>query len=132
MNQTSNILGGEAQKYYDKQNLANEEGKTLDFDLRGLKPTAQGSDLKKAAGVKHVISSDVNIDNFTGQCKGDGRIKVRLSAGETEQDVRANLARAGIMVKDHVENPKKNTVFSGPPRDDGKPKNSKEYEMRSK
>jgi len=55
-----------------------------------------------------------------------------LSAGETEADVKANLARAGIMVKDHVENPKKNTGFSGPARDDGKPKNSKLHEMRSK
>ena len=71
--------------------------------------------MKRAAGVKHVISSDVTIDNFTGQCKGDGRLKVRLSAGETEAMVKANLARAGIMVKEHVENPKKNTTFSGPP-----------------
>jgi hypothetical protein len=132
MNQTSNIMGGDATRYFDKGNLANEEGKTLDFDLIGLKATAEGADLKRAAGVKHVISSDVTIDNFTGQCKGDGRLKVRLSAGETEADVRNNLRRAGIMVKEHVENPKKNTVFSGPPRDDGKPKNSKEYEMRSK
>lgn len=88
--------------------------------------------MKRLAGVKHVISSDVTIDNFTGQCKGDGRLKVRLSAGETEAEVKASLARAGIMVKDHEENPKKNTAFSGPPRDDGKPKNSKQYEMRSK
>jgi hypothetical protein len=59
-------MGHDVQKYYDKGNLANEEGKTLDFDLRGLQGSAQGSDLKRAAGVKHVISSDVNIDNFTG------------------------------------------------------------------
>ena len=46
--------------------------------------------------------------------------------------MKSNLAKAGIMVKEHVENPKKNTVFSGPARDDGVPKNSKQYEMRSK
>tara|TARA_B110000503_G_C7103259_1_gene394789 strand:+ start:1347 stop:1463 length:117 start_codon:yes stop_codon:yes gene_type:complete len=32
-------------------------------------------------------------------------------------------------VIEHKENPKKNTGFSGPSKDDGKPKNSKEYEM---
>lgn len=66
MNQTSQILGGHAQDFYDKNNLANEEGKTVDFDLKGLARNAQGADLKRAAGVKHVISSDVEIDNFTG------------------------------------------------------------------
>lgn len=78
--------------------MANEEGKTLDFDLKGLKSNTHGKDLKAAAGVKHVISSDVTIDNFTGQCKGEGRLKIRLSAGETEAQVKANLAKAGIMV----------------------------------
>jgi len=66
-----------------------------------LKPSAEGADLKKAAGVKHVISSDVTINNFTGQCTGIGRLKVRLSAGETEAQVKANLSRAGIIVKEH-------------------------------
>ena len=51
-----------------------------------------GSDIKKAAGVKHVISSEVDINNFTGDCIGAGRLKVRLSKGETEEGVKANLA----------------------------------------
>tara|TARA_B110000503_G_C7103259_1_gene394788 strand:+ start:1137 stop:1313 length:177 start_codon:yes stop_codon:yes gene_type:complete len=57
----------------------------LDFDLRGLPVTADSKDLKKAANVKHVISSDVDIDNFTGNCKGTGRMKIRLNEGETEE-----------------------------------------------
>ncbi len=66
MNQTSNILGHEVHKYYDKSNLVNEAGATLDFDLHKLPGDAQKADIKKAAGVKHVISTDVVIDNFTG------------------------------------------------------------------
>ena len=66
MNQTSNILGHDVHKFYKEENLANKEGKTLDFDLRGLPSNCQIADLKKHSGVKHIISSDVNIDNFTG------------------------------------------------------------------
>ena len=32
-------------------------------------------------------------------------------------------------MKEHKENPKKNSGFSGPSKDDGKPKNSKDYEL---
>lgn len=41
MNQTSNILGHEVHKYYNDENLANKDGKTLDFDLRGLPSDCQ-------------------------------------------------------------------------------------------
>ena len=102
-------MGHNVHNYYDESNLVNKEGATLDFDLHSLPASTHQADLKKAAGVKHVISSDVTIDNLTGQCKGDGRLKVRLSAGETEADVKKNLAKAGYWVKEHKENPKKNT-----------------------
>lgn len=75
-------MGHDATKYYDKQNLAT--GQVLDFDLQGLPNSADSIDIKKAANVKHVISSDVDIDNFTGNCKGTGRLKIRLNEGETE------------------------------------------------
>jgi len=96
MNQTSNIgdniPGAGAQEFWKKENLVNEEGRTLDFDLHKLPKQTMGSDIKKAAGVKHVISSEVDINNFTGDCIGAGRLKVRLSKGETEEGVKANLA----------------------------------------
>ena len=46
--------------------------------------------------------------------------------------VKNNLAKAGYWVSEHFENPKKDTKFSGLPRDDGKPKNSKGYELGSR
>ena len=129
MNQTSNLMGHDAQKYYDNANLANAKGEVLDFDLRGLPSHCEEQDIKRAAAVKHIISSEVAIDNLTGNCRGTGRLKIRLSEGETESQVKNNLAKAGFWVSDHSQNPRKNTEFSGPPRDDGKPKNSKNYEM---
>lgn len=88
MNQTSNIMDHDVQKYWDGSNLNNKEGTTLDLKLNSLPAGCHADDLKKAAGVKHVIGAEVTIDNFTGKCKGDGRLRVRLSAGETEESVK--------------------------------------------
>ena len=47
-----------------------------------------------------------------GVCRGNGRIKMRLNDGETEEIVRANLRQAGYIVKTHKEDPKKKPHFS--------------------
>ena len=88
--------------------------------------------LKRAAKVRHVIASEVDLDNLKGTCRGSGRIKIRLSDGETEAMIKNNLSRAGYWVSEHAENPKKNTAFSGPGRNDGVPKNSKKHELASR
>ena len=87
--------------------------------------------------MKHVISADIEHDNLTGVCKGQGRIKIRLNEGESEQQIRANFTKAGYMLVEHTENPKKNTKFSGPSKDDGKSSNligkdKKAHEMATK
>ena len=64
--------------------------------------------------MRHIISADINCDNLTGECKGNGRIKVRLSEGETHETVINNLSKAGIWVSEHIENPNKNSKFSVP------------------
>ena len=91
----------------------------VDFDLRGLPAECDQATVKQVASVKHVISAEVQHDNLTGACKGEARIKIRLNEGETEQSIKANFRRAGYAVMDHKENPKKNTAFSGPGKDDG-------------
>jgi hypothetical protein len=63
--------------------------------LTGLPENCDDIQIKKAANVKHIISTEVSYDNFLGRCKGDGRIKIRLNDGETTEQVRANLIRAG-------------------------------------
>ena len=69
--------------------------------------------LKKAANVKHIISTEISYDNFLGKCKGDGRIKIRLNDGETTEQVRDNLIRAGYQVKTHTEDPRKKPNMTG-------------------
>lgn len=70
--------------------------------------------LKKAANAKHIISAEISVDNFLGKCKGDGRLKIRLNEGETTEQVRANLIRAGFQVKTHTEDPRKKPNMTNP------------------
>jgi hypothetical protein len=72
-----------AQMYYDKSRMA--KGEVVDFDLRGLPVNADESIVKQVAGVKHIIETAVKHDTFTGECKGEARIKIRLAQGETEE-----------------------------------------------
>jgi len=54
-------------------------GRCLDFDLKGLPADADVHLLKKAAGVKQIVSAIVDCDSLTNACTGTGRLKVRLS-----------------------------------------------------
>ena len=84
----------------------------------GLPKDFDDARVKEVANVKHVISSEINYDNFLGHCKGDGRVKIRLNEGETVEMVRANFIRAGYQVKSHVEDPRKKPAMTGPGKDD--------------
>ena len=86
MNLVSSIGGHDAARYFDKSNL--QKAAVIDFDLNGLPSECDQATIKQVANVKHVISADVSHDNFTGACKGDARIKVRLNEGETEDMIK--------------------------------------------
>lgn len=90
----------------------------IDIDLSGLPKDCDDQQVKKVANVKHVISTDVNYDNFLGTCKGDARVKIRLNDGETAEMVRANFIRAGYQVKTHTEDPRKKPNLTGPGKED--------------
>jgi len=83
MNLVSSIGGHDAHRYYDKSKL--QKAEVVDFDLRCLPSECDSATVKQIANVKHVISADIEHDNLTGACKGQGRIKIRLNEGETEQ-----------------------------------------------
>ena len=51
--------------------------------MSGLPENCDEIKLKRAANAKHIISTEINIDNFLGKCKGDGRLKIRLNDGES-------------------------------------------------
>jgi len=122
---TSTIGGHDAIKQYDNKN----KGEVLDFDLLGLPENCDEQAVKQKANVKHVISTELEFDNMKGVCRGNGRIKVRLNEGETEEIVRNNLRQAGYIVKTHKEDPKKKPHFSQGPKTEAVPgSNSKLHE----
>jgi hypothetical protein len=82
--------------------------------LSGLNEDVKPADLKKLAGVKHVVSSEVDCDNLKGTCKGTGRIKIRLNDGEDPETIRQRYVKEGILVQDFKNQPQKNSAFTSP------------------
>ena len=126
---SSNIGGADPNRYY----LNKAKGEVLDFDLSGLPESADEITVKKQANVKHVISTELQYDNMKGICRGEGRIKVRLNEGETEEQIVNNFKAAGYIVKKHTEDPRKKPAFTGPPKEKYVPgSNSKAGELNKK
>ena len=82
--------------------------------LSGLKETHQKDDIKRIAGVKHVISTEVDLDNVKGVCKGTGRIQIRLNEGEEPEAIRQRYVNQGIVVQAFKNNPQKTSSFTSP------------------
>ncbi len=59
----------------------------VDLKLTGLPASANASDLKHIAGVKHVIDATTVDDTITNSCTGQGEIKCRLGEGETKEQL---------------------------------------------
>ena len=126
---SSNIGGADPNRFYTNK----AKGEVIDFDLSGLPESADEISVKRQANVKHVISTELQFDNMKGICRGEGRIKVRLNEGETEEQVMSNFKKAGYIVKKHTEDPRKKPTFSGPAKEKFVPgSNSKAAELNKK
>jgi hypothetical protein len=71
-------------------------------------------EIKKISGAKHIISAEVEVDALKGTCKGNGRIKIRLNEGENKEDIRQRFVTRGAIVRDHKNEPQKDSGFSKP------------------
>lgn len=89
----------------------------IDWLVSGLPGSCEIRDLKKVSQAKHVISATVDENNFTGQCTGTGRIKIRLNHGESADDVRLNFLRKGYTVKDFEVQANKTPALTGPAKE---------------
>jgi len=49
------------------------------LSLSGLGANVDAQDVKKMAGVRHVVSATVDEDNMKGTCVGTGKVKVRIA-----------------------------------------------------
>jgi hypothetical protein len=103
--------GTDPNTYYHKPQ---NKGEVIDLHLSGLKISADEIEVKRAAGVKHVISTQVDVDEIKGICKGTGRIKIRLNEGESLDMVRANFRKVGMMVQEHQHDATKKSTFTTP------------------
>lgn len=83
---SSDFMGGGDSM--NKYSYANVQTTIVDLDVRGLPESTQPEDLKKIAGVKHVITSVVESDSIKNVCTGTGRIKMRLAENEDIDNVK--------------------------------------------
>ena len=104
-NLSSNIhglQGADANQFYHKKE---NSGQVVDIVLSGMKPNMDEAAVKRIAGVKHVISANVDLDNLKGTCTGTGRIKIRLNEGEDPEQIRQRYVNQGVLVKDFKNQP---------------------------
>ena len=78
----------------------NSKPNVYELTLSGLGSDMNAQDVKKMAGVRHVISATVEEDNMKGTCVGTGKVKVRLNHGETREQVELNFTKNGVAVRE--------------------------------
>ena len=95
----------------------NSKPDIIELELAGLGANVDAQDVRKMAGVKHVISSTVEEDNMKGTCTGVGKVKVRLNHGETRDQLLLNYTKHGIAVKEAAIDPRKKPNLTGQPKE---------------
>ena len=100
---------------YNKQENARPE--VYELSLSGLGSNMNAQEVKKMAGVKHVIAASVVEDNMKGTCVGTGTVKVRLNHGETREQVELNFTKNGVAVREAAQDPRKRPALTGPPKE---------------
>lgn len=64
--------GESSLNYYSQASQSTPE--IIDFVVSNLPKNFDETTLRKVSGSKHIISAVVDVDVFTGSCKGTGRI----------------------------------------------------------
>lgn len=95
----------------------NSKPAVVEITLSGLGANIDAQEVKKMAGVRHVVSATVDEDNMKGTCLGTGRIKVRLNQGETREQLELNFTKNGIAVREAAQDPRKRPALTGPPKE---------------
>ena len=96
--------------YQDNLPLKNPE--IYDFELNSVNVNYSAPEIKEFCGGVHVVSLVLDIDNFTGACKGTGRLKVRTSDATDVKKIENVFKRKGISIKSFQENLGKKTNYS--------------------
>jgi hypothetical protein len=75
-----------------------------DLELVSVPPNFTAPEIKDLCGGVHVVSLGVDIDNFTGNCRGNGRLKVRTNDSRDIERLETVFKSKGIRVQHHQEN----------------------------
>lgn len=90
-------------KYNNNENIS-----IIDLDLRNVPDNIDQRALKRLAGAKHVIETELQEDHMKGTLTGNGRMKIRLNHDENMDNIRKNLKKLGISANLHNVQPGKN------------------------
>ena len=94
---SNNLATGESSlNFY--QHGQTSQPQVIDLVLSGLPADCNQQALKRVSGSKHVISTQIDMDNLKGTCKGSGRMQIRLNQGESLDQVKLNFLRQGFNV----------------------------------
>lgn len=83
-----------------------------DLELSSVGAKYSAGEIKNFCGGVHVVSLVLDIDNFTGSCKGTGRLKVRTNEATDLNHIENVFKSKGISVKSYQENVGKKTNYS--------------------
>lgn len=107
---SSNLLGQECA--YTKYSTVAHDNNVVELVVTGLPSQTQAADLKRVAGVKHIVEAIVDHDTIKNVCTGTGKIRVRLGEGEDLEQVKVQFLRAGLDVREAKTNPSKKPTFT--------------------
>lgn len=88
---------------------AASKAELFDLDLSSVPRNIAASDIKDLCGGIHLVSLSLDIDNFTGNCRGTGKIKLRTNESSDITRLEKVLGSKGIKVeKPQESNGRKN------------------------
>lgn len=111
----SNLLGHidcPISKYSSVKNAKEANSQVVEMIIHGLPQSAQSEDLKRISGIKHIIEATVEVDTIANMCTGTGKLKVRLGDGEDVDQLKLQLIKAGLDVRDIKTNQSKKHTFT--------------------
>ena len=94
------------------QDGSSKKPELYDLEMNSVPSKYSASEIKEFCEGVHVVSLVLDIDNFTGTCKGTGRIKVRTTDPKDISKIEGSLKRKGIKTKPFMENLGKKTNYS--------------------
>ena len=96
--------------YPNNQNPKKAE--LFDLELSSIPESYTAPQIKELCGGIHVVSLTVDIDNFTGTCRGLGRLKVRTNESKDIERLEKVFRYKGIRIQQHSENVGRKTNYA--------------------